>query len=69
MKYPDYPSTIAYNKKLEDIEFPISFKLCIRELNNVEKRYRNLGYKSYGDFFKGISKVRNKDSKVYIISY
>ena len=55
LKYPEHPSTIIYNTKLDDIEFPISFKLCIKELENVYERYSNLGY---WDFFMGTSKVR-----------
>ena len=63
LKYPEHPSNIVYMKKLDEMEFPISFKLCIRELKNVETRYRNMGYNHNGDFFKGISKVRKKGFK------
>ena len=69
LKYPEYPSTVINNKELKDIEFPISFQLCIKELENVEKRYRNIGYKNFGDFFKGVSKVRQKWIYIYILLF
>ena len=55
LKHPEHPSIIIYNKKLSESDFPISFKLCIKELENVFERHRRLGY---WDFFMGISKVR-----------
>ena len=52
--HPDYPSVRTSKKNLKDIEFPVSFKLCARDLQN-KKRYSNYGYSSEYKFFEGKS--------------
>ncbi len=52
--FPDYPSVKSYKKNMKDIEFPISFKLCVRELGTT-MRYSRYGYSDEYDFFEGRS--------------
>ena len=51
--YPENPSVRVYDKDLKDIEFPLSFKICVREQNDVKQRYQKIGYKHNDDFFRG----------------
>ena len=54
IKHPDFPSVKVYSKNLQDLdEFPISFKLCARELTNMTGRYREFGYNDVYAFFQG----------------
>ena len=55
LQYPDYPSVKIYKKNIKDIEFPISFKLCVRELKNPNFRYIKIGYQNEMDYYKGVS--------------
>ena len=51
--YPENPSVRVYDKDLKDIEFPLSFKIRVREQNDVKQRYQKIGYKHNDDFFRG----------------
>ena len=52
--HPEFPSVKVYSRNLKDLdEFPLSFKLCARELSNVSDRYRNFGYHDVYAFFQG----------------
>ena len=42
--YPEIPSLKVYEKELGSIDFPVSFKLCVREIHNTTKRYEDYGY-------------------------
>ena len=53
--YPEIPSFKVYEKELGNIDFPISFKLCVREISNMNKRYKKYGYEAPFDFFVGKS--------------
>ena len=54
IKFPDHPSTKLYSKNLNEFDsFQLSFKLCVKELGNVHKRYQKLGYDSIWTFYKG----------------
>ena len=53
--YPEIPSLKVYEKELGNIDFPISFKLCVREISNINKRYKDYGYHEPFDFFIGKS--------------
>ena len=56
IKYPDHPSTKFYTKDLSQLDsFPISFKLCVKELTNPSERYRKVGYADVWDFHKGLT--------------
>ena len=54
IKHPDFPSVKVYSRDLKDLdEFPLSFKLCARELTNISDRYKEFGYSSVYAFFQG----------------
>ena len=53
--YPELPDIKITNRKLEDIEFPLSLKVCVSEISNSFHRYSNLGYKNDFQFFYGKS--------------
>ena len=55
IKYPDQPSTKLYSKDINELDvFPISFKLCVKELENPLERYKKVGYSNVWDFYKGL---------------
>ena len=53
---PELPSIREYETNLKDIEFPISFKICLDDLNKTNDRYKKLGYEDDYHFFLGRSK-------------
>ena len=53
--YPDLPVMEVSTVKLEDIEFPAVFKICLYNLKHSNQRYRNLGYAGVEEFFSGYS--------------
>ena len=54
IKHPDFPSIKVYSRNLKDLDqFPLSFKLCARELVNISDRYRKFGYNDVYAFFQG----------------
>ena len=54
IKHPDFPSVKIYSRNLKDLdEFPLSFKLCARELTNITDRYKEFGYRNVYAFFQG----------------
>ena len=55
LKHPSYPNIKVYQQDLDKKEFPLSFKICLRELVNQTDIYENLGYKNVKDFFLGAS--------------
>ena len=56
IKYPDQPSTKIYAKNLDEFDFfQLSFKLCVKEMGDINKRYKSLGYDSIWSFYKGSS--------------
>ena len=55
LKHPSYPNIKVYQQDLDQKEFPLSFKICLRELENQTDIYENLGYKNVKDFFLGAS--------------
>ena len=57
--YPSLPEIKIRNVNLKDIEFPISLKVCVSEMDNSNLRYLNLGYEDDFDFFLGRS-VNNR---------
>ena len=54
--YPDNPSVRIYNRNLSEVDFPLSFKLCLFEQRNTSDRYLNIGYSNVYWFFEGKSK-------------
>ena len=55
LHFPKYPSVHVYKKNIKEMEFPISFKFCVREINNNSMRYQRIGYKNEHHFYKGVS--------------
>ena len=53
--YPDNPSVRIYNRNLSEVDFPLSFKLCLFEQRNASDRYLNIGYSNVYWFFEGKS--------------
>ena len=58
LKYPPYPSIRIIKKDLRDIDFPVSFKLCMRDNKDIDK-YIKLGYVGMFHFFSGQSMFNN----------
>ena len=56
LTYPDNPSVKIYNRNLTEVDFPLSFKLCLSEQANASKRYLDIGYSNVYWFFEGKSK-------------
>ena len=52
---PSLPLIEIVKKDLREIEFPLSFRICIFDEENHDKRYRQFGYKSTMSFFRGSS--------------
>ena len=53
--YPEFPDIRIYKRDLQDIEFPLSFKICVSDVIGADKRYKNFGYTNDFDFFAGES--------------
>ena len=55
---PEIPDVESSQRNLEDIEFPISFRICIHHLEAPtikNQKFKDAGYKNYYAFFKGRS--------------
>ena len=53
--YPGLPDIRVSKDDLQNIDFPLAFKLCVIEKENISARYTNVGYESDVAFFKGKS--------------
>ena len=51
----DLPEVQVSKKPLEDIDFPLVFRVCGNEIENGSKKYQDLGYNNVEDFFRGKS--------------
>ena len=55
IKYPDQPSIKLYTKDLSELDsFPISFKICVKELENPSERYNRVGFATVWTFYSGL---------------
>ena len=54
LKYPQYPSVRIRKTELSNIDFPLVFKICIRDVENTEK-FEKLGYSNRYAVFIGKS--------------
>ena len=52
---PQFPQVRHYKKVLKDIEFPISFLICIDQIVNDTTKYREVGYSNVYRFYIGES--------------
>ena len=53
--YPEVPEIVVSKKNLNEIEFPMTFRLCVFELRDTVSRYQQFGYAHYNDYFRGQS--------------
>ena len=58
--YPDIPSVRVFKTDLNDIFFPISFKICVEDIKENPGRFTELGYWSEWHYFLGQSKYNDK---------
>ena len=56
---PEIPEISISKKNLQEIEFPLSFLICINQHNNDSAKYKEVGYKSVYRFYKGESIFNN----------
>ena len=54
---PEYPEIINFKKDLYEIELPITFKICVNEVNLSisNKKYEMYGYEDLWQFYNGQS--------------
>ena len=57
--YPEIPEILVSKKNLNEIEFPMTFRICAFELNDTVSRYQSFGYSDYAGFFRGQSMFNN----------
>ena len=53
--YPSLPEIKRTNVNLKDIQFPLSLRVCVSEIENSDLRYLNIGYKNDFELFFGKS--------------
>ena len=53
--YPEVPEIVVSKKNLNEIDFPITFRICAFELNDTVSRYKLFGYNNHDDYFRGRS--------------
>ena len=51
--YPELPEIKIYSKDIKDIAFPLVLRLCAREFQDPDKKYKKIGYDNVMDFFRG----------------
>ena len=56
--HPTLAATTLEENKLEDLEFPVIFKLCFQNSFNLEKLVK-AGYSSVSNYFKGESRFNS----------
>ena len=57
--HPNLPQIEYFEKNLDEIEFPLSFKFCIfetKDKKNNKNRFNQFGYEDNVNFFMGFSK-------------
>ena len=52
---PEIPEILVSKKNLNEIEFPMTFRICAFELNDTVSRYKLFGYNNHDDYFRGRS--------------
>ena len=64
---PDVPEILIYEKKLNEIDFPISFLICLNEFDNDTHKYRKVGFNNVQDLFLGRRMKYNSTLKRTVI--
>ena len=54
------PSTRVYKKTLEDMKFPLIFKMCASYQFDINQKFRTFGYESPREYFRGKSMYTGK---------
>merc|ERR1712032_25000 len=57
--YPEVPEIVINKRSLNDIDFPMTFRICAFELFDTVSRYQSFGYETYQEFFRGRSLFNN----------
>ena len=52
---PEFTDSKVYQRKLQEIEFPLVFKLCLSSGVYFEEHYKRYGYENQYGFYQGIS--------------
>ena len=59
IQYPEVPEIVVSKKNLNDIEFPMTFRICAFEHDNEQydpvSRYESFGYANHQEYFRGLS--------------
>ena len=56
IKYPVQPNIKYYLKDVNELDsFPITFKICVKELENPSERYKKVGYSGVWGFYSGLA--------------
>ena len=53
--YPEFPTITVYREHLKNVDFPLSFRLCMNEPKNGSERFRKVGYTGYAYYYWGAS--------------
>ena len=59
---PEFPQVRIYKEQLKNIEFPISFQICVNEFNltnATNEKYHKYGYDGLLEYFKGESRYNS----------
>ena len=59
---PEFPQVRLYKEELKNIEFPISFQICINEFNltnSTNEKYHQYGYDGMMGYFMGQSRYNS----------
>ena len=40
--FPDYPAVKVSERNLTDIDFPLSFRICLTEIRDIEARFQRV---------------------------
>ena len=59
---PEFPQVRYYKEELKNIEFPMSFQICVTEFNltnATDEKYHKYGYNGLWEYFKGKSRYNS----------
>ena len=59
---PEFPQVRLYKEQLRNVEFPISFQICVNEFNvtnSTNEKYQQYGYDGIWEYFRGQSRYNS----------
>ena len=56
LKYPDHPSLMTYKEDLTNLQFPMTFQICVQAMEKIFDRYYKIGYADVNQVFSGESR-------------